>query len=1023
MSRQLRRKAVCMFVIEAVCMILLGIFLTVMQTRLSIQNQYENTKEKIEQIQGILDSADATAAQNTASYDEVYQSKASSVAYMAKKDSGFACTDAKMQELAERLDVTNVLIVDRAGNVLAKAGATEADFSYARYNQLRTVFETGEVSEAFEVVTGETTRRYYGARIDGQREAVIEQDPAELHQIQEDTSSWKSTLGNVNVGLSGFTFAVSSQDYTFLYYPDEQMIGQDSLNAGLDVEELEDHNDAWLTVNGERFYCGVKKIDADNAYVICAVPEKEIISSRNITVGIVLFIFFAVITVIIVYALLIMQEQESRIGESEGDYRAFGKFYYNKTVGKKIGALTLVGMVLILVVSFFMQTLFSLSLRSMSNKRQAEEVQKTLERNVEDVELLTAQYNERYLNKCQTASYILSRNPELHTREELAELSRVLGVEFIILFDREGRETVTNSSYVNFQISGNPEDQSYEFNKLLKGVEYVVQEAQPDELSGEYHQYIGSVLLDENGMADGFVQISVVPGKLEEALAATKLASVLDGIKPSGGGFAFAVEKEERTFSWYPDKRLIGKSAVEHDMTDNQFRDGYCDYITIDDQKYYGAGLETDTDYVYIVTPDSSLTGTRLPIALASAGASFICLVLVTLILSFKHHIEATEEAGNGEENQGQMVKVIMPDGSVRRTEAAASRWSNMTIKWADKTPGERIAAILKGLLSLFALVICFAIVFKDSFFEKDSIFLYVMNGDWERNVNVFAITACVMIICAAVVIVIVLQEVLRLLSKSLGARGETVCRLISSFIKYVSVIAVLYYCFALFGVDTGTLLASAGILSLVIGLGAKTLVSDILAGLFIIFEGEFQVGDIVTVGDWRGTVQEIGVRTTKIMDAGQNVKVISNSDVNGVINMTRKNSFITCDVGIEYGESLERVESILARELPHIKNRLPAIKDGPFYKGVVSLGDNSVNIRIVSQCAESDRMQLGRDLNREMKLLFDRYDINIPFPQIVLNEPKEYQKATEWEKRRADAFSQSQKELAKGMEENEEEK
>ena len=639
------------------------------------------------------------------------------MAYMANKDTGFAYTDAKMRELADRLGVSNVLIVDKDGKILAKAGDTAADFGYARYNQLRTVFTTGEPSEAFEVKNGDTTRRYYGAGIDGQREAVIEQDPAELHRIQEDTSSWKSILSNVNVGLNGFTFAVSSQDYTFLHYPDEQMAGMDSLNAGLDVEELEDGNYTWLTVGGERFYCGVKKIDADNAYVICAVPEKEITASRNITVGVVLFIFFVVITVIIVYALLIMQEQESRIGEDRSDDTAYGGFYYNKAVGKKISALALVGVVLILAVSFFMQTLFSLSLRSMSNKRQAEEVQKTLERNAEDMELLTAQYNERYLNKCQTASYILSRNPQLQTREELAGLSRVLGVEFIILFDREGVETVTDSSYVNFQISSDPKDQSYEFNKLLKGVEHVIQEAQPDELSGEYHQYIGSVLLDQSGTADGFVQISVVPGKLEDALAATKLSAVLAGIKPSGGGFAFAVDKEDLTFSWHPDKRLIGKSAVQHDMEEKQFRDGYCDYITIDDQKYYGASLETGTDYIYVVSPVSSLTGTRLPIALASAGASLICLILVTLVLSFGRRIKAAEEKESGEENQGNTVKGIMPDGSVRRTEAAASRWSNLTTKWADKTPGERIGAVLKGMLSLFALAICGAILFKDTFF------------------------------------------------------------------------------------------------------------------------------------------------------------------------------------------------------------------------------------------------------------------------------------------------------------------
>lgn len=1025
MSKQLRRKAVRMFVAEAVCMILLGIFLIMMQTRLSVQNQYENTREKIQQIQEIIDNADERAAQNTASYDEVYQAKAAGAAYMANKDLEFSFTDAKMKELAGKLNVTNVMIVDREGNIIAKANPTAADFTYSRYNQLRTVFENGEPSEAFDVTIGETTHRYYGARIDYNREVVIEQNPQELYDIQEDTSSWESILSNVNVGLNGFSFAISSQDYTFLYHPDQQMIGRDSLNAGLDVEELEDSNYAWLTIDGERYYCGIKKIDADNAYVICAVSEKEIISSRNITVGIVLFIFFVIITVTIVYALLIMKEQES-IGENPDDYWRFGSLYYNKAVGKKIGSLSVVGLVLILIVSFYMQTLFSLSLRSMSNNRQVEEVQQTLEKNAEDMELLTAQYNRRYLNKCQLASDILSRNPQLQTREELAELSRALGVEFIILFDSEGKQTVTDSSYVNFQISSDPEDQSYEFGKLLMGVEYVIQEAQPDELSGEYHQYIGAVLKNADGQADGFVQISMVPEKLEEALSATKLSAVLAGVKPSGGGYAFAVSKDDLTFSWYPDKRLIGKSALEHDMEEKQLRDGYCDYISINDEKYYGSSLETDTDYIYVVVPVKNLMGTRLPIALASAGASFICLLLVILILAFGYQRkdEIVEEEENEEDKKnGTMVNVIMPDGSVRRTESAASRWANISIKWGDKTPGEQIAAILKGMMSVFALAICASIAFKDRFFDKDSIFLYVINGDWERNVNVFAITASIMIICVASVIVILLHEILRLLSKSLGARGETVCRLLSNFIKYVSVIAILYYCFALFGVDTGTLLASAGILSLVIGLGAKTLVSDILAGLFIIFEGEFQVGDIVTIGDWRGTVQEIGVRTTKIMDAGQNVKIISNSDVSGVINMTRKNSFIVCDVGIEYGESLERVESILARELPLFKKRLPSIQDGPFYKGVVSLGDNSVNIRIVAQCTEADRFQLGRDLNREMKLLFDKNDINIPFPQVVINEPKEYQKATEWDKRRATAFNQSQKELAKEMEENLEER
>ena len=76
-----------------------------------------------------------------------------------------------------------------------------------------------------------------------------------------------------------------------------------------------------------------------------------------------------------------------------------------------------------------------------------------------------------------------------------------------------------------------------------------------------------------------------------------------------------------------------------------------------------------------------------------------------------------------------------------------------------------------------------------------------------------------------------------------------------------------------------------------------------------------------------------------------------------------------------------------------------------------------------MAQCKEADRIQLARDLNREMKILFDKYEINIPYPQVVINHPKEHEKATEWEKMRADAFNKSQKEMSKALGEESEER
>lgn len=1021
MSKRLGNKVIIVVVIEIISIILLGFFLRFVQTELSVRNQQRDTKEKLKQVTELVESGKEMEIQTTQSYDEVYQSKVDSLAYELQKGKEIAYTDAKIKELKDLLEVTNIVILDRQGNPIAKAQEPNTDFTYDRYNQLRTVFDTGTTAECVEVTTNDKTFRYYSAKIDEEKMAVIEQDPTELNQVLEDTSTWKGMLQNVSVGLDGYVFAVSSQNYTFLYHPDEDLVEMDALNAGIEVEQLENNNYTWMTVDGAKLYCGVTQVD--DAYIICAVSEEEIAASRVLTVSIVLFIFFAVMTIVITYAILIMMEQESNARVNKADYKVYGKVYYNKAVGRKIGTIAIVGLIGILVISLYMQTLFSLSRQSMSADQHVKEVQHIIDKNKENIQFITKQHNERYLNKCRTAAYILSNNPELMNKEDLEELSNVLDVEAINVFNEVGEITVTNSSYKNFKLSSDPEDQSYEFNKLLNGAENVIQEAMQEEISGEYRQYVGVVLRDENDDTDGFVQIAVAAETLEEELANTDISRVLEGIKVGTNGFAFAINKDDKTFAEYPKQRLIGKNAEKYGMKETQFADEYCDYITIGTERYYGSCLETENYYIYNVVPEEEMNGNRIPISIMTTVASLLFLLLVFVILAFNKKAETIEEENETGEHKGPMIDVVMPDGSVKKTEDALARWANISIKWDDKTSEQRIAYILRGIFALLALFICAAVVFKENMLSSNSILLYVLNGKWQKGMNIFALTGSIMIICVVSVIAMTSRKVLGLLSKTFGARGETVCRLLSSFVKYISVLVMLYYCLALFGVDTATLLASAGILSLVVGLGAKELIADILAGLFIIFEGEFRVGDIVTVADWRGTVVEIGIRTTKIKDASNNIKIISNSAVSGVINMTRQSSFASCDVGIEYGESLEKVENILQKELPNIKKRVPSIQEGPFYKGVVALADSSVNIRIVAQCSESDRIQLGRDLNREMKILFEKYDINIPFPQVVLNEPTKFEKATAYEQRRADEFNRKQKEISKELGNEEEER
>lgn len=1015
MNREMKRKAAFMIAVGCIFLVLLGALLFYMQTSLSLANQRESTHEKLVQMDEVIAQGQQSEEQTTKSFDEIQQSKVASMAFMFRNGVMEGYTEANLQECKTLLDAENVYVLDKEGNILGASQITSTDFTLMRYNQLRDVFDEEEASDAFEVETDRGRFRYYGYRIDDNTLAVLEKQPAELDELLASTSTWDAMLRTVTVGLNGFTFAVSDKDYTFLYYPDESLLGLDALSEGISVDDLEDENYTWMEVDGQRFYCGVAHVE--DAYVICAVPEDEILSSRDITVLIILFTFFVVITLVITYAFFIMLQEKKKERR-----KLSGSIYYNFEVGRKIGTVSAIGLVCILLVTFYMQTLFALSQQSISNSQHLAEVEREIQSYEDERASVTEQYNERYLNKAQIAAYILTKSPELEDRDHLAELSSMLGVESINVFDKDGVQTATNSPYTEVRISDDPEDQSYEFRKLLVGMEYLIQDAQVNDLTGEYEQYIGVTLRDPEGNADGFVQICIEPTLLEDVLENMELNSILSGIRVGNGGLIFAIDSESGEFVYYPTQRLIRRSASAYGIMDSQQTDGYTGYLSIDNTSYYASSLEIGTNYIYIAVPSANVAGNRLPLTIVSGIASLLALMIVFALLTFsRKEPEKTEEEKKGL-TRGSMVDVVMPDKTVKKAKSAASRWQNNIVAWTEKTPEQQIVVVLKALLAVLAVLICIAVLFQDKFFDSQSIFRFVLSGEWAHGVNIFAFTCSLMLICVGSVITMIGQRILTLLARTMGAKGETICRLLHNFLKYISVLALLFYCLSLFGIDTATLLASAGILTLIVGLGAQTLVSDILAGLFIIFEGEFQVGDIVTIGDWRGTVVEIGIRTTKILDGSGNIKIISNSDVTGVVNMTREFSYAWVDVGIEYGESLERVESILEDEFPKIREHIPKIMEGPYYKGVVELGDNSVNIRIMALCAEADRVQTERDLNREMKLIFDKHNISIPYPQIVVNQPPEFKEATAWEKYKSERFAREQREAAGNLIEDDDE-
>ena len=214
--------------------------------------------------------------------------------------------------------------------------------------------------------------------------------------------------------------------------------------------------------------------------------------------------------------------------------------------------------------------------------------------------------------------------------------------------------------------------------------------------------------------------------------------------------------------------------------------------------------------------------------------------------------------------------------------------------------------------------------------------------------------------------------------------RTQTLSTVVASLLKYVIVILAIIWGLTIFGVNVGTIFAGVGILALVLGFGAESLVSDLVTGAFILFENQYNIGDIVELDGYRGTVDFVGIRTTGIRDVGGNVKIINNSDIKNIINRSERSSVAVTTVGIHYSQDLSEVEKKLPAILNTIKERNSDVFIGAVnYLGVEELSDSSVNLKFTAEVEESNIFTGRRLLNREIKVLFDEAGIEIAFPQV----------------------------------------
>ena len=316
-------------------------------------------------------------------------------------------------------------------------------------------------------------------------------------------------------------------------------------------------------------------------------------------------------------------------------------------------------------------------------------------------------------------------------------------------------------------------------------------------------------------------------------------------------------------------------------------------------------------------------------------------------------------------------------------------------IKWKDKTKSQKTYVILYWVFFVVFLIgTILTFVFHNQIFGGNGVVSVFERKVSENNFLNFCYQHIPSLIRSIqiVIIGIVCSYLLRFLMSIFIAhtkKGITITQILASFLKWTIAIVCILLILSVWGVDTTTLVASAGVLTLVIGLGAQSLIADIVAGVFIVFEEEYEVGDIIVLDGWRGTVVEIGIRTTQIQDAGGNIKIINNSEIKAVINQTKDNSVAKCYMNINYEEDMDKVEKAILNDLPEYSSKLQKTLGPIEYKGISEFSSNGVTLFFIARCKESDIYQIQRDMNKLLKQLLEKNGIELAYQNLVVHNKK----------------------------------
>ena len=498
------------------------------------------------------------------------------------------------------------------------------------------------------------------------------------------------------------------------------------------------------------------------------------------------------------------------------------------------------------------------------------------------------------------------------TQETLIDLAQLMGLSSVTIYDAEGVSTMSTDLYVGYKISENPDDDEYVLWNLLKNADTSLMRELPDK-SGFYAA--SRRMVNHTGL----IYVTIPDDNLVGLKEQTDINAALLRINTGTYAKMHTYTAKPETLLWATATASATRS-IANTLPETVLMNRYCGLQTVSGYTYY-LNTMTDDNHILISAeqPDVFTAPIKKDLRIIIPEILFCSLLIFFATCIYPYDGMPAEMKPEEETSKPSLFRVFS-----REKELPSP--AELELRQEVRRHSSDLVWFLCTLLVVF--------YFADMLFSPHPMSDYLFSHQWQREPSIYSMTTILLSVLFLAISMRILKTIMKTLSAKMDSRAETFGDLIISIVQFILTVVVVIYSLHELGVNTNVILTSAGVISLIIGYGSQSIVSDLVSGIFLIMEDQVRIGEFIEIDGFMGKVEHIGLRTTRAVYENR-TKIISNSNMVSFYNMSRNDSPAKWSIGLPKEVDVDRVRALIEGSLECFRARIGKPIHAIVYQGM----------------------------------------------------------------------------------------